>query len=777
MKIKSKLIYGSVALVLLSLMLVGVTASYISTSKSHQAIAELTQSKLESILELKKRHIEAYLSGLRKQFQLMAKDQNTGSANYHFWSTYDVMTQSSSINDDKKQALRDYVAAQYLDPYSRLTTQSGISLDAYFNGFDDNTWLLQYHYIYANPNPIGDKRKLDSPGNEFSSYSSAHAGYHRAFREYAEKLGFGDIYLVGADGRIYYSLNKGFELGTSLIDGPFANSGLGKAFRRALEGQADELIYEDYSAYAPLNDAPVSFIATPLFKFKRVRGVLVAQFPIDVIDSIMTNDQEWAKVGLGETGEAYLVGSDFTLRNTQRLNAEDPDAYINLLKNQGNNSAQPIEKVTALGSGIGLHRIENPATRNALAGKSGYLQLDSGDGQSILAAFAPIEVEGFNWGIISEIARDEAFASAEQLSDELNHSLLILTIVVVFITAGLVYFLANSLFKPIESMSLQMGEIANGNARLDSRLDDKGRDEIAAFAKSFNLFVSKLAHLVERTGATSVSLVEQSRELTRLADQGKHQSRQQSEQIERIKQMVDEISRRVKTNAAMATDASRAAKAANHQACEGKIASDEAVSEIRSVQDEVEKTAQALSVLETEAKNVSDVLEVIDAISEQTNLLALNAAIEAARAGENGRGFAVVADEVRNLSHRIQQETSVINETISTLKKGTLDAVSMMQDSIQKTHTGMERTDSAGKVLDRVVQDSSAIAEMNEKIDHTTSEQAQLVENIETIIVETSETTSESRRSALNIDEVGQRVASLAQELDALVSQFSSKQD
>lgn len=101
MKIKTKLIYGSSALVLVSILLVGLTAMIVANNKSYETLAAQAQSKLVSILELKKRHIEAYLSGLRQQFQLMSKDQNTGSANYHFWSTFDVITQSSSMSEQK----------------------------------------------------------------------------------------------------------------------------------------------------------------------------------------------------------------------------------------------------------------------------------------------------------------------------------------------------------------------------------------------------------------------------------------------------------------------------------------------------------------------------------------------------------------------------------------------------------------------------------------------------------------------------------------------------
>jgi methyl-accepting chemotaxis protein len=275
MKIKTKLIVGSLTLVLVSLLLVGLTAIYLANSKSQQAISDLTQSKLESILALKKAHVEAYLSGLRNQFQLMAKDQNTGSASFHFDSTFDAFVQSSGISEQQKAELKRYFQTEYLDKHKAINPQSSIDVESFFSSFDDNMWLLQYHYIFANKNPVGEKQKLESPTNEFSAYSSAHAGYHNAFLEYASKLGFGDVYLIGPEGRVNYSLNKGFELGTSVLDGPFANSGLGRTFKAALDAKQGELVYVDYSAYAPLHDAPVSFIATPIVKFKRVRGVLV----------------------------------------------------------------------------------------------------------------------------------------------------------------------------------------------------------------------------------------------------------------------------------------------------------------------------------------------------------------------------------------------------------------------------------------------------------------------------------------------------------------------
>ncbi len=777
MKIKTKLITGTLTLVVFSVAAVGFMANHIAQNASTDAINELTKDKLSSTLESKKTHIEEYLNNLRNQVQLLAEEYNTDSANYHFFASFTEISTASGLKPGMKEEVVEYYENNFQNPFNQVNTTKAPSVDEYFRGFTNDHWLLQYHYMVANPNSIIEKYKMDAPDNEFSPYSSGHRGYHEVFRKYANQLGYGDIYLIDGDGKVNYTLNKGFELATSVMDGPFSNTGLGRVFRAALKAQKGEVIVEDFSAYSPLFGAPVAFMASPLVKFKRVRGVFVVQLPIDVIDSIMTNNKQWKKVGLGESGETYLVGSDKTLRNTNRLKYENSEKYFELLKKFNATNPQPIANIEVSGSNIGLQKVNTPSTEAALNGESGFNIIEQFDGRKVLSAYSPINVKGFKWAIISEIDYLEAFKDAINLSRKLSVSLLIVSGILVAISILFILFLANIIFKPLNIITKNMHEIASGDGNLKDRLDAKGNNEISDFANGFNMFVSKIEHIVTRVATTSSTLLKQSNDLINISNTGKQKSLIQKDKIADIVNSIHSISENIDKNNEYANSTTKVAEMANKKSQEGKNATTKAVSAIELVAEEVNKTAIVLKDLETDSKNISEILSVIDEISNQTNLLALNAAIEAARAGENGRGFAVVADEVRNLSFRIQKETHSISETISKLQKGTYDAVNIMQQSVDQTRVGVSLSIAAGETLDTVVETSSEIASMNEEIASAAHEQKQIIHSISTNVESTNLLAQEASEAAMEIDGVGNNISNLARELQELIAQFSDDKE
>lgn len=116
---------------------------------------------------------------------------------------------------------------------------------------------------------------------------------------------------------------------------------------------------------------------------------------------------------------------------------------------------------------------------------------------------------------------------------------------------------------------------------------------------------------------------------------------------------------------------------------------DKAVSEISRTKDQLLYLSDSINNISEISLKIEKIIGEIDSIAEQTNLLALNASIEAARAGETGRGFAVVATQVGELAARSSQAAQETNDLI--------------QSSVEAVRKGKQVTDETAKEFENVV--------------------------------------------------------------------------
>jgi aerotaxis receptor len=160
--------------------------------------------------------------------------------------------------------------------------------------------------------------------------------------------------------------------------------------------------------------------------------------------------------------------------------------------------------------------------------------------------------------------------------------------------------------------------------------------------------------------------------------------------------------------------------------------------------EDTSKSAQAMTEMTTTmhtirdaSRQISEITQVIDAISFQTNILALNAAVEAARAGDAGRGFAVVAAEVRALAQRTTAAAKEIRVLIDNSERTVASGVSQAERVSSIIGTTLQNVKRVSEVISEISLGSheqlKGISQVNEavaQLDGITQQNAAMVEQL-----------------------------------------------
>jgi methyl-accepting chemotaxis protein len=285
----------------------------------------------------------------------------------------------------------------------------------------------------------------------------------------------------------------------------------------------------------------------------------------------------------------------------------------------------------------------------------------------------------------------------------------------------------------ITRLSSAMREIADG--RLDAQVDTRGADEIAAMARTVQVFrdngLEMLRLQAEQEALKANAENDRRAVMLKLADD--FQASVQGV-VETVASAATEMQGSAASMASTAEEANRQSMAVASSAAQTTsnvqtvaAATEELSASIQEIGRQVEtssqiagqavaetrRTAETIVSLVEVAHRIEAVVDMIQAIAGQTNLLALNATIEAARAGEAGKGFAVVASEVKILASQTAKATEEIQAKVHEIQAATSCAKSAV-DSIESTIGRMNEI--AGAIAAAVEQQGSATRDISSNV-------------------------------------------------------------
>jgi methyl-accepting chemotaxis protein len=824
MKIGQKLLVGAVALTLVPLALTAGLLWQGATSLSGQTVEQQVQTQLTALRDQKVTQLKDEVESRIAALKVLGANRATIEAMARFKTSFASAARDAGKTADAashRKSMVEYVDTQFGPEFAKRNPGKAPDLTALIDARDANTVQLQSDFITANENKLGEKEKLTSPAGGLP-YHTAHAHYHPSFERAQKLFGFYDIFLIDtATDQIVYTVFKELDFGTRLSDGIAAKTKLAEAYYRVKNAKSrDDVYLSDFEPYLPSYYDQAAFAAVPLFDGERQIGVLAMQYPIDKITATINSDKTWDKIGLGQSGDAYLVGPDKRLRTDVRDVLTAKAAFLDAMGDRVDAPTRAL--IDKKSSSIGTVNADSPAAAEALAGRTGVQRFADFRGVPMVGAYAPLAVQGLNWGIVTAISQAEADAPVAALSRSTLLRTALVALAVLAVVSGVMTLFLRRFMQPITKLHSTVTAVAQGQTDARSKLAQA--DEIGELGRAFdNLLDERIAQLEKAQkenetlnnsviallqavfqlsnkdltarapvtedviGTVSSSINQFSDETGRTlaeVNQIATQVREASEFVNKQASRVDEraqddrlsleqmqanlqrATKQLMQVAQLSDDSNKVAEKAS-SATDGALRAVSAtVKGMDDLRESISETEKRFKRLGERSQEISSAVSLINTISERTHMLAMNASMQAATAGEAGRGFAVVAEEVQRLSESSRQATTTISQLVQNIQLETNETLYTMNRLISQVVSQSEQAQAAGEQMTLTQSTTAQLVKLVQQIAQFSEQQSLMARELQLSVVKLnkgSEATvsaiAEQSRSTVTLVDFSRRLA------------------
>ncbi len=678
---QNRLLISLLAISLIPLMVLGLSMYLLASN----AIMKEATDRLAAVRTIKANQIQSYFHSIQDQIQTFSEDRMVIQAMSDFEKGMTSVQLDNEVTEGQLAQMRTKMERFYKAEFGRkygLENESNDTnvqslVDRLVVPLDGDAISLQYEYIQNNPNELGSKDLLDQAADG-SGYSESHKLYHPIIRNYLEKFGYYDIFLVDiVSGDIVYSVFKEVDYATSLRDGPYASTNLGRAFSEAAKSSwKDSVAFVDYQTYPPSYEAAASFIASPIFDGDKKIGVAIFQMPIGRINDILSE-----RTGLGESGETYAVGSDHLFRNDSRfLNELGVDTTI-------------INSDVSVNTDAVLSALDRNESGNAI--------IKNYRGRQVLSSWQPLTVDidaegnedARHWALMSEVELSEVRRPVVQIA--------FYSVLICVITAILVLWISYRFSRRFTQEAARQAALVDGIA--------DNTTSLAGASEELTSVSHQMSSNAEQTTA-------QANVVSSAAEQVSQNAHTVSSGVESITASIREISESANEAARVASESVRVASDANDRITKlGQSSSEigEVIKVITSIAEQTNMLAlnatieaaragdagKGFAVVANEVKELAhetgrateDIRQKIDAIQEDTGE-AVDAIVKI------GVIINKISDFQNTIASAVEQQTSTTCEISRNVCEAAVGSSEIAQNITQVVSAAESTAEGAGNM-------------------------------------------------------------------------------
>jgi methyl-accepting chemotaxis protein len=326
----------------------------------------------------------------------------------------------------------------------------------------------------------------------------------------------------------------------------------------------------------------------------------------------------------------------------------------------------------------------------------------------------------------------------------------------------------------VEKLLNEVSGVGEGDLSIEAEVT---AGALGSLADSFNFMVEELSNLIVRVQMVAAE-VENGTSMTlqrmsQLVTSADVQIHQITQAAGEVERMAD-VSRQV---ADRAQSLHRTAVEARQTAQIGRRSVQSTVDGIGRIQEHVQATSSKVQTLGERSRAINNVIEIIANIAHQTNRLSLDAAIQAAMAGESGKGFRAVADDIRRLAEIAKSQTYSVTQLIRAVREDIGAVAVSMKDTERETLAGTTVAQQAGQSLDALFGVVEMQAQEITVINQSARQQSLSSDTVMQIMQAVSNSTQQNSVTTHSVAQSMERLASLAQQLQSSVGAFKLRED